>query len=284
MRDLVPISRFPPWAAGIAGISGSLRVPQGSPSSFGQFFLSNDGKGMLQNGEPWLNKCCRRDSWSAVRVCRGGVPPTVPERAWGLRGGRPALLREAAGAGEGVAFTPPDFCRGKRLWSCPGAPLQLKPSPFLATPPSPLFFILILSCFPPFFLFFPPVLSSSNEARFSRPPRSARSTGAAGGESSPAPRPRPRALSKKKRVLTLTRKRPRRGASPLPGDRDCCAVTRGGGDAPPGQPRSPTAGQVRGGLSAASPAAPALGAPSSIPAVLLGEHRALSPCKPAGER
>lgn len=150
----MPISRFPPWAAGIAGISGSLRVPQGSPSSFGQFFLSNDGKGMLQNGEPWLNKCCRRDSWSAVRVCRGGVPPTVPERAWGLRGGRPALLREAAGAGEGVAFTPPDFCRGKRLWSCPGAPLQLKPSPFLATPPSPLFFILILSCFPPFFLFF----------------------------------------------------------------------------------------------------------------------------------
>lgn len=96
-------------------------------------------------------------------------------------------------------------------------------------PPPPFFFILILSCFPPFFLFFPPVLSSSNEARFSRPPRSARSTGAAGGESSPAPRPRPRALSKKKRVLTLTRKRPRRGASPLPGDRDCCAVTRGGG-------------------------------------------------------
>lgn len=125
--------------------------------------------------------------------------------AGGCRGGRTARLREAAGAGEGFAFTPLDFCRGKRLWSCPGASLCCSKAfsfscyLFFFYFPPPLFFFKFFS--------FSPVLSSSTATRLSWPPRSAPGAGAAGGESGPAPPPwppRPRALRKKKRVLTLT--------------------------------------------------------------------------------
>ena len=193
---------------------------------------------MLQNGEPRLNKSLRRDTCSAVRVRRGGVPR-------GSRSG-PGGCGEAVGTGPGFAPTSPGLFPPRKTaleLSRRSALPRLEPAPLLET------FFFFLSFFFPlflpsfFFLFFfpffffspfssslllfflilffhPPALSLSDEARLSRPPRSA---------SSAAPSAAPASSTAQGKVsfdLGVRAALPR-ALAPLPGGRR----------APPGQPR-----------------------------------------------